>query len=101
LFKDVLINLFLGKVIGLEGVGYIEWAKKWAESPIRIIMDNISRVLFPVLARIQHDKSRISGLIEKVLKYQTMILAPVILGLALMMHSFVMLVPKNGKWAPA
>ena len=60
LFKDDLIILFLGKVLGFEGLGYIGWAKKWAESPIRIIMDNISRVLFPVFSRIQGDKQKIS-----------------------------------------
>lgn len=49
LVKDEFVNLFLGKVIGFEALGFIGWAKKWAESPLRIIMDNVSRVIFPVL----------------------------------------------------
>ena len=101
LFKDDLITLFLGKVLGFEGLGYIGWAKKWAESPIRIIMDNISRVLFPVISRIQSDKEKISRLIEKLLNYQTTLLAPTLVGLALLMKPLVEIIPKYNKWEPA
>lgn len=101
LFKDDLIILYLGKALGFEGLGYIGWAKKWAEAPIRIIMDNISRVLFPVIARIQKDKQKISRLIEKILHYQTLILAPSIIGLAIIMPILVFTIPKYYKWGPA
>lgn len=101
LFKDDLIILFLSKVLGFGAVGYIGWAKKWAETPIRIIMDNLSRVLFPVLARIQHDKDKITRLIEKILYYQTMLLAPAIFGLFMTMPVIVQLIPKYAKWEPA
>lgn len=101
LFKDDLIMLFLGKVVGFTGVGYIGWAKKWAEAPIRIIMDNITKVLFPVISRLQHDKQKIAQLIEKILFFQTAILAPVIFGMALSMEHIVYLIPKYGKWLPA
>ena len=39
-------------------------------------MDNISRVLFPVISRIQHDKVQIGKVIDRILYYQTLILAP-------------------------
>jgi len=101
LFKDDLITLFLGKVIGFEGVGYIGWAKKWAEAPIRIIMDNITRVLFPVLSRLQNDREKVKQLIEKIMFYQTALLTPAILGLALSMDDIVHIIPKYAKWTPA
>ncbi|MBI2641841.1 oligosaccharide flippase family protein, partial [Candidatus Roizmanbacteria bacterium] len=101
LFKDDLITLFLGKVVGFEGLGYIGWAKKWAEAPIRIIMDNISRVLFPVLSRLQHQKDKVSKIIEKFLYYQTLLLTPSIVGLALIMKSIVDVIPGYNKWEPA
>lgn len=101
LFKDDLIILFLGKILGFEALGYIGWAKKWAEAPIRIIMDNISRVLFPLFARMQNDKEKIAHLLEKIMQYQTSLLAPVILGMALIMEKVVFIIPKYGKWAPA
>src|SRR3989344_5919686 len=101
LFKDDLITLFLGKVLGFTGLGYIGWAKKWAEAPIRIIMDNISRVLFPVISRIQNDKEKIARLIEKLLNYQTLLLAPTLAGLAIMMNRFIGIIPRYNKWEPA
>lgn len=101
LFKDDLIILFLGKVLGFEALGYIGWAKKWAESPIRIIMDNISRVLFPVFSRIQGDKEKISRLLEKLLNYQTTLLAPTMVGLILLMEPLVNIIPRYNKWLPA
>ncbi len=101
LFKDDLIILYLGKMLGFEGIGYIGWAKRWAEAPIRIIMDNISRVLFPVIARIQHDREKVGRVIERIIYYQTLLLAPTIAGMAIMIHNFVFLIPKYDKWEPA
>lgn len=101
LIKDDLILFYLGKVVGLEGLAYIGWAKRWAESPIRIIMDNVSRILFPIFAKIQTEKERISQLIEKVLRYQTLILAPTFVGMALLLDEAVELIPKYSKWEPA
>ncbi|QQG44564.1 MAG: oligosaccharide flippase family protein [Candidatus Roizmanbacteria bacterium] len=101
LFKDDLIILFLGKALGFEGVGYIGWAKKWAEAPIRIIMDNLSRVLFPVFARIQADKEKTSRLVEKILHYQTILLAPFLMGLSIIMPFMIEFIPKYTKWSPA
>ena len=101
LFKDDLITLFLGKVLGFQGLGYIGWAKKWAEAPIRIIMDNISRVMFPVIARIQGDKKKVASLVEKILLNQTLLLAPTMIVLVLIMPKLLDLIPKYNKWQPA
>jgi len=101
LFKDDLIVLYLGKVLGFEGLGYIGWAKKWAEAPMRIVMDNLSRVLFPLISRLQHDKKNISRLVEKILNYQTILLVPTITGLALIMGTLVYLIPRYNKWESA
>lgn len=101
LFKDDLIILYLGKAIGFEGVGYIGWAKKWAEAPIRIIMDNINKVLFPTISRIQQEKQKVGLVLEKIIFYQTLILA-LIMGLSLIiMPKVVYLLPKYTKWVPA
>lgn len=101
LFKDDLLTLYLGKVIGFEGLGYIGWAKKWAEAPLRIIMDNVSRVLFPVMSRLQHDGDKLKKLIEKILTLQTILIAPAITGIAFLMHYMIILFPKYEKWSPA
>ncbi|MBI2051662.1 oligosaccharide flippase family protein [Candidatus Roizmanbacteria bacterium] len=101
LFKDDLVILYLGKVLGFEGVGYIGWAKKWADAPIRIIMDNVSKVLFPLIARVQEDTKKIRVIAEKILYYQTALLAPILIGMIMVMQNFVEIIPGYQKWAPA
>jgi O-antigen/teichoic acid export membrane protein len=101
LIKDEFVNLFLGKVVGFEALGFIGWAKKWAESPLRIIMDNVSRVIFPVFARFQKDKDKQKDLIEKLLRYQTLIMFPATIGLIIVMPLLVEIIPKYQKWRSA
>lgn len=101
LFKDDLIILYLGKVVGFETVGYIGWAKKWAEPPIRIIMDNVTKVLFPTISRIQDEKEKVGRLIEKVLYYLTGIIAPIMVGAYFLMPYLLKIIPRYQKWQPA
>lgn len=101
LFKDDLIVLYLGRVLGFEALGYIGWAKKWADAPVRIIMDNIGKVIFPLVARFQDDLQKVKNLMEKVLYYQTALLAPVYIGMILLMGKFVDIIPNYHKWQQA
>jgi O-antigen/teichoic acid export membrane protein len=101
LFKDDLIILYLGRVLGFEALGYIGWAKKWADAPIRIIMDNISRVLFPLVARFQDDKEKLRSISERILSYQTSLIAPVIVGMMATIPLFIQVIPRYNKWEPA
>lgn len=101
LVKDELVNLFLGKVVGFTGLGYIGWAKKWGEAPLRIIMDSLSRVMFPVFSRIQSDKDKLRQGIQLSLRYQTMILFPTIIGFIFLMPVLVEIVPRYNKWTMA
>ncbi len=101
LFKDELVTLLLGKLIGFEALGYVGWAKKWAESTLRIIMDNVSKVVFPLFARIQTDQQKQSHVLNKVLRYQSMIIIPSLLGIALVMPLIVDILPQYKKWEPA
>ena len=101
LFKDELVNLFLGKIVGFEALGFIGWAKKWAESSLRIIMDNISRVVFPLFSRIQSDKEKQKNVIHRILKYQSMVMIPASLGMVILMPLIIDILPQYDKWRPA
>jgi O-antigen/teichoic acid export membrane protein len=101
LFKDELVNLFLVKLIGFEALGFIGWAKKWAESSLRIIMDNISRVVFPLFSRIQNDPNQQRNVIQRILKYQSMIMIPASLGMMMLMPLIIDILPQYEKWRPA
>ncbi|MFN4212900.1 MAG: oligosaccharide flippase family protein [Microgenomates group bacterium] len=101
LIKDDLITLYLGKSLGFDALGLIGWAKKWAESPIRIIMDSISKVLFPLFSRFQEDKEKLKKTVEKVIYYQSLIVLPAIVGSAIAMEKLIEVIPKYSKWSPA
>ncbi len=101
LIKDDLMIMFLGKVVGFQTLGYIGWAKKWAEAPIRLIMDSVSRVLFPFMSRIQEDKNKLRTTIERIIYYQTLAIVPAILGMMIIMPDLIHIVPRYSKWEVA
>ncbi len=101
LVKDEFVVIFLGKTLGLATLGEIAWAKKWAEAPIRIIMDNISKVLFPVLSRLQDDQEKLKRTVTMTIWAQTFILGPILLLSALAMPYAVQIIPKYAKWQSA
>ena len=101
LIKDDLLILYLGKVLGFEVLGYLGWAKKWAEAPIRIIMDNLSKVLFPLFSQLQDNKDKLKNIIEKAIYYQSSIIIPSILGLIFIMPKLIFIIPKYNKWFEA
>lgn len=101
LFKDDLIILYLGRVLGFEGLGYIGWAKKWSDAPIRIVMDNVSRVLFPLISKFQEDKEKLRRISEKILYYQTALIAPILVGMMLTVSQLIYIIPNYQKWQPA
>jgi len=101
LIKDELMVIFLGRTLGFQGLAEIMWAKKWAEAPIRIIMDNVSKILFPVLSRLQDDKDTLQRTVTATIWLQTLILGPVILAVGVAMPIFIQLVPQYQKWQNA
>ncbi|GAB4219344.1 MAG: MOP flippase family protein [Candidatus Microgenomates bacterium] len=101
LIKDDLMTLYLGKTLGFQTLGYLGWAKKWAEAVLRIVMDSLSRVLFPVFSRVQDNKEKLKTLVEKIIYYQSLIIIPVIFGMILVMEKLVFLIPKYTKWQVA
>jgi len=101
LLKDDLMTVFLGKVLPLSHVGYIGWAKKWAEVPLRLIMDSVIRVTFPTYSRLQHDAKLLTRAIEKTLFGLSGAIFPISVGLLFFVSPLVSVIPKYGKWEPA
>ena len=93
LIKDDLLVIYLGGVIGLKNLGYVTFAKKYAEFSIRIIMDNINRVAFPLFARLQHEAALLKKSLEKVLFYETALIFPMVVGAMFVFDSLVHIVP--------
>lgn len=101
LIKDDLMVVFLGKVLPLSHVGYLGWAKKWAEVPLRLFMDSVIRVTFPAFSRIQHDRKLLGSALEKTLFGLAATIFPITMGLMFFIKPLVSIIPKYGKWEPA
>lgn len=101
LVKDDLLTIFLGKILPFAQVGYIGWAKKWAEVPLRLIMDSVIRVTFPAFARIQNSKELLGRAIEKTLFGLAVTIFPISTGLMFFIAPLVGIIPRYGKWEPA
>lgn len=101
LIKDNIFIMVLPLMMPLSHVGYIGWAKKWAEVPLRLLMDNIIRITFPAYARLQSDNHRLSRGIEKTLFFLMLFIVPMSIGMVVMIRPLVSLIPTYEKWLPA
>lgn len=101
LAKDDLLTVFLGKVLPFAELGYIGWAKKWAEVPLRLIMDSVIRVTFPAFSRLQESKAHLRAAIEKTLFGLSATIFPISVGLIFFVQPLVAVIPKYEKWEPA
>ena len=101
LIKDDLMIVFLGKVLPLSHVGYLGWAKKWAEVPLRLIMDSVIRVTFPAFSRIQHDIKVLGSALEKTLFGLAATIFPITIALIFFIKPLIAVIPKYEKWEPA
>ncbi len=99
--KDDLMTIFLGRVIGPVGLGYLGWAKKWAEQPLRFLMDNVTKVAFPAFARMQDGGENLQRAVEKSLFFLTFLTFPILVGFSVLASDMVKIIPRYSKWEPA
>jgi O-antigen/teichoic acid export membrane protein len=99
--KDRFMNVFLWKIIGAEGVGILGWAQKWAQMPLRFVMDSVMRVTFPAYSRMQDNKEELRAAIEKTIFFVALLTFPSLFGLCLLAKPLVLLIPRYEKWEPA
>ena len=99
--KDDGMTIILTKIIGTTGLGYIGWASRWAGLPLRIVMDNLTKVSFPAFARLQHDKEQLQRAIEVSLKYMCLAAFPILVGMGFFALPLINIIPRYTKWLPA
>ena len=99
--KDDGMTIILTRIIGTQGLGYLGWASRWAGLPLRIFMDNLTKVSFPAFARLQHDKVNLARAIELNLKYLTLASFPILIGMGFVAFPMTGIIPRYVKWIPA
>lgn len=99
--KDDGMTIILTRIIGTQGLGYIGWASRWAGLPLRIVMDNLTKVSFPAFARLQHDPEKLAKAVEISLKYMCLLAFPILAGMGFVALPMTHLIPRYAKWLPA
>ena len=102
LIKDDLMIIYLGAAIGFEKLSVVTFAKKYAEFSIRLIMDNINRVAFPVYSQFQNNKALLKKSVEKILFYEALFIFPIIIGSVFIFDNLLKIMPGYyAKWQVA
>ena len=101
LVKDNLFVMFLPLIMPLTSVGYVGWAKKYSEVPLKLIMDNIVRITFPTYSRLQNFPDKLSKGINKTLFILMIFIIPMSFGMIFVIKPLLFLIPKYLKWMPA
>lgn len=101
LFKDDFRTIYLGKALPIAQLGYIGFAEKMANLPLRLVMDNVIKVTFPSYSRLQDDKKALSLAIEKSLFLISLAIFPIAVGIISYSHFLIEYIPKYQKWEPA
>jgi O-antigen/teichoic acid export membrane protein len=64
-FNSQIDTLLIGKLLGVETLGVYNIAKQIIMKPIQIINPIVSKVSFPVMAKIQHDTNKLKEIYLK------------------------------------
>ncbi|OGM56804.1 hypothetical protein A3E46_02740 [Candidatus Woesebacteria bacterium RIFCSPHIGHO2_12_FULL_46_16] len=99
--KDDGMTVILGAVLGPVGIGFLGWAQKWAQIPLRFFLDNVTRVTFPAFSRMQENKEELARTVTRSILFVCFLVFPSVVGLLVLAPVFVKIIPRYEKWEPA
>lgn len=99
--KDDGLILFLGKILGLGPLGILVWAQKWIQVPLRLVLDNVTRVTFPAFSRLQNNEVELEKAVTKSIFYTTLFVFPMTIGIIIVAPVVIAIIPKYSQWSGA
>lgn len=99
--KDDGLTLVLGRVMGFSALGILVWAQKWIQIPLRVVLDNVTRVTFPAFSRMQDEKERLQRTATRSIFFITFLVFPAVTGIVILFPSVMTIIPKYHQWLPA
>jgi O-antigen/teichoic acid export membrane protein len=101
LVKDRMLVAYYGAILSPANVGYLQWAERWSLFPLRMVVDNVSKVTFPAYSRLQEERDHLVKAIEKSIFFTALFIFPVLIGLLVFAPVALMVIPRYQKWQPA
>lgn len=99
--KDDGMTAFLGGILGASGVGFLGWAQKWAQYPLRLFMDHVLKVTFPAFSRMQDERTHLAKSLTRSIFFVSFLVFPAVAGLLIVAPILVDVIPRYEKWSPA
>lgn len=99
--KDDGLTLVLGKVMGVSALGILVWAQKWIQIPLRVVLDNVTKVTFPAFSRMQDDKTDLEKSVTKSIFFTTLLVFPATVAIVILFPVVINIIPKYKQWIPA
>ncbi|NJB72647.1 O-antigen/teichoic acid export membrane protein [Saonia flava] len=93
-------HVLIGKYFPLQTLGYYERAQRFNEYPSITITGIVEKVTYPMMAKLQDDKQKLSVIYRKMLRLAFFITAPLMLGVAAMAQPIFEIV-LGEEWLPA
>lgn len=90
-FNSQIDTLLIGKLLGVEALGIYSVAKQIIMKPIQVINPIVSKVTFPIMAKIQHDTERLKDIYLKTINLLSSINFPIYLFIAITAPQLVVL----------
>ncbi|MGZ9897679.1 MOP flippase family protein [Shewanella gaetbuli] len=90
-FNSQFDTILIGKLLGPESLGIYTIAKTLVMKPAQIINPVITRVTFPVMARVQNDDKHLRNIYLKTINYLCSINGPIYIAIAILAEPIVLL----------
>ncbi len=75
-----LDRIIVGKMLGVESLGYYTLALTFAEAPTSKFISFITQISFPIFSRLQGDLLKFGDIYVKLTKYIAILMTPIFLG---------------------
>lgn len=90
-FNSQFDTILIGKLLGTESLGIYTIAKTLVMRPAQIINPIITKVTFPIMARVQNDEPQLRNIYLKTINYLCSINIPIYIALAVLAEPLVSL----------
>lgn len=97
-FKDQGITLILGSILPTSAIGILGFAMRLSQMPLRLFMDNVTKVSFPAFSRMQEDKNELSKTVTLSVKFITFLVFPFVFGVVALISDLIKIFPVYQKW---
>lgn len=99
--KDDGLTLVLGGIMGVNALGILVWAQKWIQIPLRVVLDNVTRVTFPAFSRMQDEKAQLEKTATRSIFFITFLVFPAVAAIVVLFPVVMNIIPKYHQWLPA